>query len=242
MYPYVFGNEDVRMYDLIGVFGYVILMVFFLMKKNRPLTPIKAETGKSRVWLWVALPLAVHLLAFTFGGERLGAYIDRGTEFFGYLAVSALGVALAAVVLGAPPLKWLDKTAPLYALLAAVLKLSCFCAGCCYGLPWAQGLYNARMDQVQFPIQLVEMAAYALLFVQISRYRGRDGQRFALFLVEYAAIRFGVQFFRADVAVFSTFHWMSAVFAVLGAATWVACGILQRKDEPTPTDSEDCRQ
>lgn len=229
MYPYLFGIESLKMYDLIGVFGYVIVIVFFLNRKNRPLTSVGQEVEKSRAWLWVALPLAVHLVAFTFGGERLGGYIGRGTEFFGYLAVSAVGVALAAVVLGAPPLKWLDRTVPLYLTLAATLKMSCFCAGCCYGLPWEHGLYNVRQDQTQFPIQLVEMAAYVVLLCLLRRYRGRDGQRFALFLAGYAAIRFVVQFFRDDIAVFSTFHWMSAVFAAIGVVMWAVCGMVGKK-------------
>lgn len=231
MYPYLFGIESLKMYDLIGIFGYAIVIAFFLNQKNRPLTPIGQEIGKSRAWLWVALPLAVHLVAFTFGGERLGSFIGRGTEFYGYLTVSAIGMALAAVVLGAPPLKWLDKTVSLYLLLAAVLKLSCFCAGCCYGLPWAYGLYNARMDQIQFPIQLVEMAAYATLLFLLWRYRGRPGQRFALFVTGYAAVRFGVQFFRADRAAFSAFHWMSAVFAAIGVAMWLLCRWIPQKHE-----------
>lgn len=231
MYPHLFGIESLKMYDLIGVFGYVFILAFFLHKKNRPLTPIGAESGKNRRWLWVTLPLAVHLVAFTFGGERLGGYIGRGTEFFGYLAVSALGVALTAATLGAPPLKWLDKTVPLYLFLASVLKLSCFCAGCCYGLPWAKGLYNVRQDQMQFPIQLVEAAAYAALLLLLWRYKGRSGQRFALFLTAYAAIRFIVQFFRADVAVFTLFHWMSAVFVAVGVVMWLFCRLLPEKDE-----------
>ena len=36
MYPYLFGIETLKMYDLIGIFGYIILFAFFLHKKNRP--------------------------------------------------------------------------------------------------------------------------------------------------------------------------------------------------------------
>ena len=175
--------------------------------------------------------MAVHLVAFTFGGERLGGYIGRSTEFFGYLAVSAVGVVLTAATLGAPPLKWLDKTVPLYLCLAAVLKFSCFCAGCCYGLPWAAGWYNHRNNLREFPIQLVEAAVYAALFFLLWRYKGRSGQRFALFLTAYAAIRFAVQFFRADEAVFTPFHWMSAVFAAVGVAMWLLCRFAAKKEQ-----------
>ena len=230
MYPHLFGIESLKMYDLIGVFGYILIIAFFLHKKNRPLTPIGAENSQNCRWLWVALPLAVHLVAFTFGGERLGDYIGRGTEFFGYLAVSALGVALTAATLGAPPLRWLDKTVALYLCLAAVLKLSCFCGGCCNGLPWASGWYNHSTGLREFPIQLVEAASYAALLLLLWRYKGRWGQRFALFLTAYAAIRFVVQFFRTDVAVFTLFHWMSALFVAVGAVMWLLCRFTPEKE------------
>ena len=223
MYPYLFGIETLKMYDLIGICGYIILFIYFLQKKRRPLTPVGAEDSPSRRWVWTVLPLAVHVVSFTLGGERLGDFIGRGTEFFGYVAVSAVGMVLAAATLGAPPLRWLDRTVSLYLCLAAVLKLSCFCAGCCHGQPWEYGLYNIRQDETQVPIQLVEAALYGALFFLLRRYKGQAGQRFALFLTAYAAIRFVVQFFRADVAVFTPFHWMSAIFAAVGVAMWLLC-------------------
>lgn len=229
MYPYLFGIETLMMYDVIGVCGYIILFYFFLQKKRRPLTPAGAEDSVSRRRLWTLLPLAVHVVAFTLGGERMGYFVSRATEFFGYVAVSSLGVALAALTLGAPPLRWLDRTVSLYLCLAAVLKLSCFCAGCCYGLPWEHGLFNIRQDETQVPIQLVEAVLYGVLFFLLRRYKGQAGQRFALFLTGYAAVRFGVQFFRADVAVFTPFHWMSAIFAAIGVVMWLICRFVGKK-------------
>lgn len=205
MYPYLFNHSALQLYDIIGVLGYLVILLFFLIKRNRP-----------GGWSPTLVLLLVHLVSFTFGGMRLGEAIGRGTEFFGYVSVSALGTGLAAVSLRGRPLVWLDRTVPLYLTLASVLKLSCFCAGCCNGLPWAYGLYNYRTLHVEFPIQLVEMALYALLLCLLLRYRGRPGRRFALFLTGYAGVRFAVQFFRVDRPAFSAFHWMSAVFFGVG--------------------------
>ena len=227
MYPYLFGMENWRMYDLIGVIGGVMLLIFFICKRNNYFEPLSAEQRQARWHFW--LFLAVQVVAYAFGGSCLGGFVSRSTEFFGYVTVSAVGMVLTAATQGYRPLRWLDRTVPLYLTLAATLKLSCFCSGCCYGLPWERGLWNMRQHQAQFPIQLAEMAAYAVLLCLLCRYRGRDGQRFALFVTGYAAVRFAVQFFRADVGVFSTFHWMSAVFFALGATMWAVCTLYQKK-------------
>ena len=233
MYPKLFGIENVSMYDLIGVIGYGILIAFFFIHRKRYFQPLSAEQSLS--WWHFPLFLAVQLIAYTFGGTFLAGYLNRGTEFFGYVAISAIGMVLTAAVLAYSPLRWLDRTVPLYLTMAAVLKLSCFCAGCCYGLPWECGLNNARCDEVQFPIQLAEAAAYALLLCLLWWYRGRAGQRFALFLTTYAAVRFAVQFFRGDMPVFSAFHWMSAVFFAIGVMMWVLCGVAGKRNVPRET-------
>lgn len=225
MYPRLFGVSALITYDLLGVLGYGIVIWYLLHPKTRP---ARAE-GEDRVTLRVLVPLLVHLVAYTFGGELLGSVIQRGTEFYGYVAVSAVGMTLAAITLGGRPLVWLDRTVPLYLTVASALKLSCFCAGCCGGLPWAYGLYNHQTNRCEFPIQLVEMVAYALLLWVLSRYRSSEGRRFALFLAVYAAFRFGVQFFRSDMPTFSVFHWLSVAVCAVGVALWLICG--RRMDE-----------
>ena len=231
MYLYLFGIESLRMYDLIGVAGYAILIAFYIFHRNAYFVPIPTETKPNSSHWPLVLLLTVQVVAYTFAGERIGPLVGRSTEFFGYVTISAVGMVLTALVLGFSPLRWLDRTVPLYLTLAATLKMSCFCGGCCYGQPWAYGWFNHRNGQTEFPIQLVESMAYVLLLFLLRRYRGREGQRFALFLAGYAAVRFVVQFFRADVAVFTPFHWMSAVFFGIGAVMWVVCRALELRTD-----------
>lgn len=234
MYPYLFGNQELEMYNIIGVLGYIIPLFFFIYRKTWSADVPPGEKRRPSV---VILPLAVHLIAYTFAGKLLGPLVNRGTEFFGYVAVSALGVLLAAVTLGGRPWRWLDATVPLYLAVASVLKLCCFCAGCCRGLPWAWGLENHRTQQAEFPIQLVEAALYALLLWLLCRESGRPGRRFSLFLVGYAGVRFVVQFFRADVEVFTPFHWLSVGFFALGAVGLLLCWLVPEKS-PAPEQEE----
>ena len=211
MYPNLFGNPALKMYDWIGVLGYFVILGFFLWKK----------TWSYRRWRMV-LPLVVQLITYTFAGERFAALLPgRSTEFFGYLLISAVSMALAALTMGESPRRWLDDTAPLYLGLASMLKISCFCSGCCHGFPWAYGFYNLAHQQIEFPIQLVEVALYALLAMCVMRYRAQPGQRFALGVAGYAVVRFAVQFFRADQPAFSHFHRMSLLFVLAGGLLWV---------------------
>lgn len=225
MYPLLLDNPALRMYDLLGLLGYALIIFFFLIKRNRLAT-----------WGQTLLLLAVHLMAYTFGGEWLGDFVGRGTEFFGYVAVAALGTVLAVVAVGGQPLHWLDKTVPLYLTLASALKMSCFCSGCCNGYPWVYGLFNQQTGQREFPIQLAEAAVYGLLLWLLMRYQGSPGQRFALFLTGYAGARFAVQFFRVDMPLFSGFHWMSAVFCGVGVVLFAALTLAKPLSAPTKTE------
>lgn len=202
------------MYDLIGLAGIVVLLIYFLYYRNQYIFSPSLERKLSQ-WHF-GLFLTVQLVAYLFGGIFMGEFFNRAKEFFGYVTISAMGMVLTALCLGYHPMRWLDRTVPLYLTLASMLKLSCFCSGCCYGLPWEWGLYNIRRGEMQFPMQLAEMAAYIVLLWLLSAYRGKAGQRFALFLSSYAAVRFAAQFLRGDLPLFSPFHWMSAVFCGVG--------------------------
>lgn len=228
MYPYLFENPSLRMYDLIGVLGYGILLAFFIVRWRR---------GEKWNGLW--LPLLVHLISFTFAGERLAPLVNRGTEFFAYLLISAVALVLAAVATGTHPLKSLDRSAPMYLAIASILKLGCFCGGCCNGYAWEHGLYNHAMHRTEVPIQLVEAVLYALLLWVVLRYRGGSGQRFSLFLIGYSAVRFGIQFFRSDSEVFSLFHWVSGIFLLVGVGMMVTTILLNKRKAKVTTDTDD---
>ena len=147
------------------------------------------------------------------------------------VCLSAVATVLAATTMGESPLARLDATVPLYLTLASVLKLSCFCAGCCHGYPWAYGLLNHQTGHTEVPVQLIEAASYALLLWGLSRYRARSGRRFLWFLTGYAGVRFVVQFARADQPVFSGFHWLSAAFFAVGAVGLALTYWLPAKNE-----------
>lgn len=109
----------------------------------------------------------------------------------------------------------------------AIGRLGCLAAGCCYGahtdLPWGIPLSG---DPSRHPTQVYEAAANALIALAVARVglpRTRDGRwkpgsAFLLYTALYAAVRFLIEFVRADDRGF--------VLAGLSPSQWTAAGVL----------------
>lgn len=108
-----------------------------------------------------------------------------------------------------------DVLAPGVAIGQAIGRLGCFAAGCCWGrscdLPWAvtfKNPYTARqvgtpLDIPLHPTQLYESLATALIFLLLlflARHKKFHGQVAVAYVSLYAAVRFGIEFFRGDAA------------------------------------------
>jgi phosphatidylglycerol---prolipoprotein diacylglyceryl transferase len=138
----------------------------------------------------------------------------------------------------------LDRAAMAVPLGLAVGRLGCFFAGCCFGAPTPSALgvvfppgSDASVAQAKagllasrslwslpvHPTQLYEAAGALVLaaiiaFVVRPRQR-REGESFLVFCIGYAALRFGLEFLRADerggAAGLSTSQILSIVLVVL---------------------------
>lgn len=230
------------MYDLIGVLGYFIIIGFAFSRKRLleksaclgSLTlylkehrehlrsfPKKAEKlCNDQFWAKkeILLLFFLHVVTFTFFGEMFGKLIGRGTDFFGYVVGTNIAFCIACYFLGLNAFQELDNLVPIYLSIASLLKLSCFCAGCCNGREWEGGLYNHATARYEFPIQLVEGFVYLLLLLvfRLSKKRLPTGYTAPLFLISFSAFRFFIQFFRTDEEVFSLFHFIPFVAFILG--------------------------
>jgi phosphatidylglycerol:prolipoprotein diacylglycerol transferase len=138
-----------------------------------------------------------------------------------------------------PFAKFLDGAAPALSLSEAVSRLGCFCAGCCYGVPWngpwsvvfpqgsfavadmqAQGLLDASATASPplHPVQLYNVAIMlvvtAYLLWRFPR-RAFIGELFYVFLISYGAMRLVVAPFRVEVL--ASMKMFSVLFIVSGA-------------------------
>lgn len=129
----------------------------------------------------------------------------------------------------------LDLAAPYIALGQAVGRLGCFFNGCCYGKPWAHGIFFPVHDARLHPTQLYEAAGLFFIFIVLKMYarrgdpcdRPQEGEYkirpYGLIFVAYlwlAAIeRFFVEFLRAD---HDTLWWGLSLFQYIALGIFFA--------------------
>ena len=99
----------------------------------------------------------------------------------------------------------LDLYAPYLALGQAIGRVGCFLNGCCYGKPVEGGIYFPIHKAYLHPTQLYCSGGLFIIFLILKRYQRSSsipGLVFASYLILASALRFGVEFFRADHEVF----------------------------------------
>lgn len=118
--------------------------------------------------------------------------------------------------------QWMDLAAPYIALGQAIGRLGCFFNGCCYGKPWAFGIYFPVHQAKLYPTQLFEAGSLLLIFF-LLRYYQKSSPRPGLVFVGYlwlAAIeRFIVEFYRADQG---TWVWGLSLFQYIAVAVFIS--------------------
>lgn len=171
-----------------------------------------------------------------------------GLTFYGGLFAAGVAGVWSARRDGLGVAATLDRAAMAVPLGLAVGRLGCFFAGCCFGAPTNSALgvvfppgSDASVAQAKagelasralwshpvHPTQLYEAAgalalAAFIAFVVRPRQK-REGQSFLVFCIGYAAVRFGLEFLRADerggAAGLSTSQLLSIVLVVTAIAT-----------------------
>ncbi|HVZ74521.1 MAG TPA: prolipoprotein diacylglyceryl transferase [Polyangia bacterium] len=150
---------------------------------------------------------------------------EGGLVFYGGVAGAAIVAAVFARRNGWSFWVMADVFAPALAFGHALGRLGCFAAGCCFGkettggwgVPFPAGSVafeelgslgqlapGASFTPPLHPTQLYEAAGEALLGVALliarPRLRARPGALALMYGCAYAALRFGVELFRGDVA------------------------------------------
>lgn len=239
MYQYL-GNTGISMYNFLGILSFLPVFAFnffqFAQKKKflgTATISLLNRTAKSTSSLYLNIATALEILvvsifqySFTsIYNSVFGTFFDTGANHYGSLFISPVSVAIICFVLGINFFKQLDLFTPAFPLGLIVVKLGCFCHGCCGGAACEFGLYNHRHDAVEFPTQLVEMATAVLLFafLMIYRKKAEEGTMFPVYLISYSATRFLCQFLRVD---FPDIFWCFDIYHILSLAG-IAIGLVE---------------
>lgn len=247
MHPWLLHFPPVSTYGAVIVAGFVAAWIWARRRARA------AGVEPSRLDLLMPLLLGMGLIgAWTFG--RLTAALTHAAADSAVLIGSLLVCTTAGIfyaVLNRIPLGVLgDICAAPLALGIGMGRIGCFFAGCCFGkVSGGTTLFTAVhfpvgslpfRDQVErgllsmesisslgvYPVQLYESALCLALASLLARRIGRGvmGERFLELGLGYAAIRFVLEFLRADnppIGGLTFSQWGSILIAVVAAATWL---------------------
>ncbi len=130
-------------------------------------------------------------------------------------------------------------------MLLGTAKIGCSIYGCCWGVPFAHGLYNGFAGEKVFPVQLLESALTFIIAFVIYRLAVKKhvkGTVYPLGLIFYGVMRFFVQFLRfhevaaeKDLVGFMDLWQTVSLIAVIVGAVWF---VLSMKKNGGKADEE----
>jgi len=177
--------------------------------------------------------------------EYFSSIMQGGFVFYGGL-IGGLGGALLASKLHKLDLKYfIKKCIFLIPFIHSFGRIGCFCAGCCYGIPYhgscavvfPEGSFAIPGVEL-FPVQLVEsgmlMVIAMILFVLVLLKKNEFNVE--LYLILYAIVRFILENYRYDPERgqffgFSTSQWISMIM-LLVAIVSITMRIIMKKKKP----------
>ena len=204
-------------------------------------------------WMLDAVEYAPSLGAF--GGELA----RRGSSIYGALLTTIALVWTFARPAGVRPLRVLDAAAPAFAVGEGISRLGCFCAGCCYGIPW-DGPWAvvfpprsfAFIDQVRngvtdaivghstpvHPVQLygaVLMGGLAIALIRRFHRPHAVGEIFFTLLIAYGTYRLGIAPLRTEAL--ASMKVFSAAFILTGVigCWWCASSRVASRTPSAPS-------
>lgn len=240
------GDFTIAMYGLLILIGFALgclVSVFRSSKCGVPKEDVFYSIlfgaigvvigGKILYILTILKPLIEHFSELIQSPENILGLLGGGFVFYGGLFGGIIGVYLYSKIYRIPFYPLIQVMIPAIPLIHAFGRLGCFCAGCCYGIPFDppigmmfQASPVAPHDITLFPVQLLEAGLNLILFFVLYYGISRVENKISLlgfYLICYGVIRFITEFFRYDAErgswlIFSTSQWISLLV--------VPCGIV----------------
>lgn len=226
MYQFeLFGVDQYTFWGLFGYYATLVSTMFYYKSKSQALgffskKIIFAISKKSELLskgakiclVFFESFLAVRVMDSIIGlfNRSFGSFVGTGANYFGMLLTILFFWIILSMLLMVNPLKMLDISTLYVPFQLIFIKLSCFCTGCCHGIPWEYGMYNHNEfynPGRQVPVQLIEALWGLLIFIFLLWYRKRakSGSLFPIYMILYSATRFFSEFFRTEENVLGPF-------------------------------------
>ena len=183
---------------------------------------VGALIGAKLLYILTVLPeFITHIqMAFT-DPSFLLADLSGGFVFYGGLIGLLVSVLLYVRKNKISAGGYLAACVPAIPLFHLFGRIGCFFAGCCYGRAASWGIpLSAEPGIPRIPIQLIEAACLALIFIGLLRLERTKGSRPSLlkcYLLFYSVCRFILEFFRGDK--------VRGIWFGLSTSQWISAGI-----------------
>lgn len=241
MYQYL---GDIRLYDFFGSFTFYFVLIYNLFQINKKkeflgnvsnfYIDLSKKYGKggiiskiiSNKTLWAVLETVI-ISYFQIGlvgllNNFFGNIVGTGANYFGLLFIAPLIMFVICHLLGIDMIKQYDLITPAFPLALIPTKLACFCQGCCWGIQWDHGMYNHRTENIEVPIQLIELAFAAIIFIWLLFYKkkAKPGRMYPMYMIVYSATRFFSEFLSGDeeewFGPFNMYHLLCTAGVIVG--------------------------
>ncbi len=193
--------------------------------------------------------------AYLFGTvEGWYSLLGGGFVFYGGLFGGLLGAYIYCRMYKLSFYTFLQAAVPVVPLIHGIGRIGCFCAGCCYGIPWDPPvgmLFSASPaaphDVYLFPVQLLEAGLNFILFAVMMGifHKPRKIPAVGVYLIGYGIVRLICERFRYDeVRGFflglSTSQWISILVIPAGVLIlWLAHRRRKKEALRSPQESSE---
>ena len=220
MHPILFSvfGKEIYSYGVMAALGFMaglLTWAWLGRHENRP-PGFASDLG---FWLMasgiVGSRLAYVLANWTYYRDNLREIVridQGGLIFYGGFLLACVVLVLFARHHRVPLWHLADFAIPALAIGHGLGRIGCFLNGCCYGRPAGDAFCGIAYPPVcepgklfpgvpLFPVQIIESAGllviWAVLLFAYPR-RKKDGAVFALYLLLYPPVRFGLEYLRGD--------------------------------------------
>ena len=220
MHPILFSvfGKEIYSYGIMAALGFlagILTWVWMARRESRP-PGFAADLG---FWLMAGgivgsrLAYVVANWSYYRAAPLEIVRIDQGgLIFYGGFLLGCVALVLFARHHRVPVWHLADFAIPALAIGHGLGRVGCFLNGCCYGRPAGDHVCGIAYPPVcepgklfpgvpLFPVQIIESAALlAIWAVLLSAYprRKKNGAVFALYLLLYPPVRFGLEYLRGD--------------------------------------------
>lgn len=239
----LFGVEVETMifiYSLGGVFAAASFLLKrklynFSLKDAILYASILITTGMLELKLMGTIRVAcISLLS---GGTEIP---NPSVRIFGAILFQPILCFILSKITGDRFRKLIDSFAPETFLYFVFGKVSCILEGCCFGIPYENGVQTSKFDQLVFPVQTYEaisvlFATIILYILAIKKNNLRTGSLFPIGIILFSVPRFFWENYRyyeltyeKDFFLSMTFWQLCCLIAIITSIIWLV--ILYKKD------------